>query len=398
MNALQQNPDPAVWDEIPIPRDDTRYIHSAEDLQSSDNRSLAQRLFDKAPDDWNPWLQAAVNIPQSMAEEGSQLIDFLHGGLKYGASILNYYNPYEPARQEAQKFYQQHTQLPSWDEIQAAAEGLKQHYWDQGYRDLVTKGVPGPNMVKNPASYLIDGLGAGLGAAKLAKKVKQIKAAMMNPGLKAASELPQEVVMKAAKEAPLKTLDAADTAEGLNKPYAKPQQTPKPNWDFNILTGPMPVLDFNNSWLPSGIFSKGFDALWKHTQIKSGKKKQLNYSVVNPNEAAKLHQDLGIDLTGFTRSIDDSGINHVIKNHGNSKVEEARGQVAITKKHFKLIPSIIKNYDSIILETNKIGRPVIRYRKNIGGSYYVVEEVRTGRKELSLQTLWKTKPKNIQLP
>lgn len=124
------------------------------------------------------------------------------------------------------------------------------------------------------------------------------------------------------------------------------------------------------------------------------KLKTLKLSDVTSEEAAKIKVETGLDLTGFTHEIDNYSINHVLKQHGNPKKEESRGQVAITQADFTLIPDIVKNYDSIehAGKTN-VGRDAIKYVKRYDDTVYYVEEVRDGKKgnRLTMQTMYKVK-------
>ena len=98
-----------------------------------------------------------------------------------------------------------------------------------------------------------------------------------------------------------------------------------------------------------------------------------------------------IDLTGYTRVIDKSGINHTIKNHGNEKKEQSRGQIAITNEDFELIPEIIKSENVIYSGKNDLGKDCLLYEAHIGSLIFYIEEIRTGRKQLCLQTMYKRK-------
>lgn len=81
-----------------------------------------------------------------------------------------------------------------------------------------------------------------------------------------------------------------------------------------------------------------------------------------------------------------------LKKHGKARAEAARGQIAVTPDDFKLIPQIVSAPDGIDrVGVSGIGRALIRHTKRIGDAYYVVEEVRTGRKTLALETMYKRK-------
>jgi len=105
----------------------------------------------------------------------------------------------------------------------------------------------------------------------------------------------------------------------------------------------------------------------------------------------------GIDLTGYTRMIDNSAIIHVRKKHGNSVTESARGQVAITDNDFEEIENIIEYPDSISYEgKDKSGNTdFLKFEKYISRTrYFLIMEIRNKRIRLSLKTMYKRSIKN----
>ncbi|MCM1128930.1 MAG: hypothetical protein NC323_03485 [Oxalobacter formigenes] len=110
--------------------------------------------------------------------------------------------------------------------------------------------------------------------------------------------------------------------------------------------------------------------------------------------AVKAAAGYGLDIAGFDHAIDGSAIRHMIKNHGNAKTEANRGQVAVTREDFLLIPEIISNPDKTVYGAiNDRGQDVIGYIKQMpDGTTVYLEEVRTGRKTLTAHTMWKYPP------
>ena len=96
----------------------------------------------------------------------------------------------------------------------------------------------------------------------------------------------------------------------------------------------------------------------------------------------------------YKHTIDNSGINHALKKHGGSS-EEQRGQLQLTESDFELVEDVINNYDAV--EVDESAQPlVIKYRKQYeNGITIYIEEVRTGRKELALKTMYKRKVDNV---
>lgn len=129
-------------------------------------------------------------------------------------------------------------------------------------------------------------------------------------------------------------------------------------------------------------------------ELKNDKSAFLRYEIgeLSEKEIQQIKEATGFDLSGYTRTMYSYGVNHAIKKHGNPKTEESRGQVAITEEDFELIPQIVANPDSIEFgEKNDLGDDLIKYSKIIGNQLFYVEEIRNGRKEVVLQTLYKRK-------
>lgn len=125
---------------------------------------------------------------------------------------------------------------------------------------------------------------------------------------------------------------------------------------------------------------------------KSPKNKKLVIGFVENDEADFLKAKTGFKLAGFKHIIDKFGINHTLKNHGNVSVEKQRGQIAVTESDFIMIPEIIKSENVIYANKNKSGNDCILYEYILGDVFYYVVEIRQGRKELCIQTMYKRKP------
>ncbi len=124
---------------------------------------------------------------------------------------------------------------------------------------------------------------------------------------------------------------------------------------------------------------------------KDGNKDFADIGVVNSEVSSRIAEVTGLDLTGYTHSIDESSVRHIMKQHGNAEKEAGRGQVAITEDDIALIPEIVAMPDEVIKgEENKIsGSNSIIFKKKMGDAYVYVQEVREGRKKLAAKTLWK---------
>jgi putative DNA methylase len=131
----------------------------------------------------------------------------------------------------------------------------------------------------------------------------------------------------------------------------------------------------------------------KNSKNSTNSKLQIN--VVDEDEAKFLELKTGFKLLGYTRIIDKFSINHTLKNHGNSKTEALRGQIAITDEDFELIPKIVLSKNIIHTSKNNMGNDLILYEAIIENTFYYVEEVRKGKKELCMTTMYKRKPTTL---
>lgn len=130
-------------------------------------------------------------------------------------------------------------------------------------------------------------------------------------------------------------------------------------------------------------------ALAQEAIKNANENKWLEIGILTNKEIQNINQSTGIDLTGYVRILDMAGINHALRKHGSEK-EYLRGQIPVTINDFESIPDIVANPDSVEkVETNKRGLEVILYTKKIGATYYYYEEIRTGRKKVALNTMYK---------
>ena len=125
--------------------------------------------------------------------------------------------------------------------------------------------------------------------------------------------------------------------------------------------------------------------------FKGNEKRTVN---LGPVEAKRYTQaGIELDLTGYRHTIDNYAVKHTLKQHGNPAKEAPRGQVAVTREDFDLIPEILSNPDHIeATGKSKIGAETITYSKAFGDTVFYVEEVRTGARELAMKTMFKRGP------
>jgi hypothetical protein len=105
-------------------------------------------------------------------------------------------------------------------------------------------------------------------------------------------------------------------------------------------------------------------------------------------------KDVGINIDGYEHEISNYFIRHVIKNHGNAKKEESRGNLPIRDDDFQRIQAIIKKPTYIIFGAKRNNENRIIYAKSLkDGTMLYFEEILAGKGNKSLRgnTMYKTK-------
>lgn len=102
-----------------------------------------------------------------------------------------------------------------------------------------------------------------------------------------------------------------------------------------------------------------------------------------------VKQLTGLDIDGYTHVIDIFAIRHTIFKHGNAAKEAKRGQIAVTLDYIEKASKVVLSPDEIIDGgCNDIGRRVLIYQKRINNNVFYLEEIRTKKKELAMQTMY----------
>lgn len=109
--------------------------------------------------------------------------------------------------------------------------------------------------------------------------------------------------------------------------------------------------------------------------------------------AAQANDVLSKPIDSYNFIIDISAARHVFAAHGNAKMEAKQGQVAITVADFAAFPQIVGQPDSVEYKGNNgQGNPTFLLQKKVAdGTILCVIEIRPGRKELALKTMYKRK-------
>jgi len=120
---------------------------------------------------------------------------------------------------------------------------------------------------------------------------------------------------------------------------------------------------------------------------RSNKKAVHVFFEVSKNKVNLVKKKTGIDITGYKHAIDNYAIQHIILQHGNKEDENKRGLVPVTLDVFDMLPLIIKKPDHLTVNVNK-GKVFFQYTKKYKNEIYYIEEILTGRKELTTKTLY----------
>ena len=101
----------------------------------------------------------------------------------------------------------------------------------------------------------------------------------------------------------------------------------------------------------------------------------------------------GIDLTGFKHVIETTGIQHAEKRHG----VQSNDRQPLSIEDYLMVPLIIKKRDCVTISPQKDvshRNTILKYTKQIGDTYYYVEEIRKKNKSLAFKSLIKRELKN----
>ena len=121
---------------------------------------------------------------------------------------------------------------------------------------------------------------------------------------------------------------------------------------------------------------------------KSNKLQKYSLGKLTYQQMKQVKEATGIDLRNCKRIIDSYGIKHILKNHGDHKIEKLRGQIAVTPDDFQKINEIVLRPDKIeSVENTKQGEILIKFTKRIIIEFVYVEEKR--KKELVTKTMYK---------
>lgn len=184
--------------------------------------------------------------------------------------------------------------------------------------------------------------------------------------------------------------------------YANPPvDTGHPGHDFNCRCVQIPVFDdavnlkseetelSYQATEPNKTGKMDLDELFESSIGGGGNKSFSNFGGVNSELIALAKESIGLDITDWQHSIDESSIRHILKQHGNEKAENKRGQRAVTKKDILLLPLVVSAFDSIeYTGTSDSGNETFLIKKEIDDEIFSVQEVRKRHKKIAVKTMW----------
>lgn len=129
---------------------------------------------------------------------------------------------------------------------------------------------------------------------------------------------------------------------------------------------------------------------------KRGGPERLYMGTIPDSAAQTILDSTGVDVAGYSAILPGDSVQHIVRNHGNARTEEARGNQAVTEEDIALIPQVISSPDSVVLSdrADVLGRPVLLISKQIGNTYVTAQAVTDGRHALTTNSLWIKKGKN----
>jgi hypothetical protein len=123
-----------------------------------------------------------------------------------------------------------------------------------------------------------------------------------------------------------------------------------------------------------------------------GFNERLLIGTVQGTFAKQVREAGGPDVSGYHFVLDQADVRHAMASHGDPQREAPRGLTPITETDFGLLPRVIQDPDRVTCEgKTKQGLDVLRIEKRIATTLFVSFVVRTGRKQLACQSMWRSK-------
>jgi hypothetical protein len=109
------------------------------------------------------------------------------------------------------------------------------------------------------------------------------------------------------------------------------------------------------------------------------------------SDPGQIEQATGLDVTNYVHILDNFGLKHGFKHHGDESYEAPRGQRAVMATDILRVPETVAHPDRITFDglSKHSRQPVIGFEKDFGNETLVYKaEVRKGKKEIATQTFY----------
>ena len=119
---------------------------------------------------------------------------------------------------------------------------------------------------------------------------------------------------------------------------------------------------------------------------------------VPASTAQMVLQETGVNIEGYNVVLPSDNVRHIIKNHGDPLIEQARGQSVVSGEDIAAIPEILANPDRVYVsdKADTRNRPVLVFEKQIGDNFVTMQAVSDGTHSIQTDTLYKQKRKSSQ--
>jgi hypothetical protein len=107
----------------------------------------------------------------------------------------------------------------------------------------------------------------------------------------------------------------------------------------------------------------------------------------------EAEKSAGEDISDYTNIIKPDSIKHIYDNHSNFKTEKSRGNIAITKDDFAMLPSIKDTPDFIISGLKYKNEKRSVYIKYIQGTFFLIGQAQPKQKEMAVRSFYHSNAK-----
>ena len=120
---------------------------------------------------------------------------------------------------------------------------------------------------------------------------------------------------------------------------------------------------------------------------------------VDEATAARVRDQAGVDVAGYAWLVDASAYRHTTRRHGPTSAAANNGDTAILAGDMARFDLAVRGADSTRRTVTAMGMPALEFTARMGGVPMTITAVRTGRKALSLVTMyWQGKSGGPSVP